>query len=226
MFRVYNRVSQESTIRGWQVASEPVQNRTDRKHHNICLSGIEKGIRLALDRNKYEDLTVVDAGMVYPNSNVFTKMYSIYLGGDRYLPIVTLAETPEENRNILLFNYETNPGEIIADIEFNNLIPISHYISNKDFKSRITIAAIDIDNKKDMGIKLKYGFNNGRVLEVEEINFTNYFTIMNAANSKAANAKPVEHFNIHNSHETVPRIESVRLEIPRMDLSDICINPQ
>jgi hypothetical protein len=226
MFRVYNRVPEGSEIQGWQVVTEPAKNRADRKHHNVCLAGIEKGIRLALDRNKYEDLTVVDTGRVYPNINTFTKLYSIYLGADKYLPIVTTAETAEDNRNILLFNFETNPGEVIADIQFHNLIPISHYVTNKDFKSRVTFAAIDIDNKKDIGVTVKYGFNNGTVLQVEQITFTNYFTILEAAKSTAMNRKQVEMFNIHTSHEKVEKIESARLNIARMDLSDICINQQ
>jgi hypothetical protein len=226
MFRMYNHVPEESEIRGWGVVTEKSKTRSDRKHHNVCLSGVEKGIRLALDRNKYEDLTVVDAGKVFPNINTFTKLYSIYLGGDRHLPIITSAETPEENRNILLFNYETNPGEVIADIEFNNLTPISHYITNKDFKSRLTLAAIDIDNTKDFGVKIKYGFNGGRILQIEEIRFTNYFSVIESIKSNKGSVQPIEFFSIDNSHETVEKIESTRLNITRMSLSNICINQQ
>lgn len=226
MFRTYNRVPENSEIRGWMVITETAKNGGNRKHHNVCLSGTDRGIRLALDRHKYEPLTVVDSGMVFPNINCFTKLYSIYLGGDKYLPIVTTAENEENNRNILLFNYETNVGEVIADIQFNNLIPISHYITNKDFKSRITFAAIDIDNTRDYGVTVKYGYANGKILQTEEVRFTNYYSMMERTqNNKSTNAH-IEHFNIINSYETVERIESTRLDIPRMDLSDICINQQ
>lgn len=219
---MYNHVSEGSEIKGWSVTSENAKNQKGRKHYNVCLDGVEKGIRLALDRNKYEPLTQVDAGKVYPAINVFTKLYSIYLGADKYLPIVTLAENAEENQNIVLLNYETNAGEVIAGLDFINLIPISHYITNKDFKSRITLAAVDIDNTKDYGVRIKYGFNNGRILEVEQIMFSNYGSMVEAAKKNSLNQQT----NIFKSVETIEKIESSRLNIPRMDLSDICINPQ
>jgi len=223
MLRLYNQTPVSSEVTGWGVFATPSKDKSKKNYH-IALRGTDKGIRLPIDRYKYEELTIVDSGMVFPDINKFTKLYSVCIGENKYIPVVTLAENEEEDRNILMYNYETGPGEVLTDVQLFNMQVITSYITNKDFRTRITIAAIDINNKEDFGIQIKYGFNNGRILQVEKIMFTSYHTIKETS-KKYGNNKQVEYFYIDTSHEhaTEP-ISKKNIEVPRIDLSEICIN--
>jgi hypothetical protein len=228
MIRLYNHVPEDSVIEGWEVFTKTNDKNPKRKSHSISLSGVDRGIFLAIDKNKYEDLTVVEAGRVFPNINQFTKLYSIQLDSDRYLPVITAAQDKSEDRNILMFNYETNNGEVITDINFINMKAISSFITNKDFRTRVTIAAIDVDNNKDFGIEIRYGFNGGKVVQVERIIFANYNTIVEGMKQPKARFRQnnVEYFTIETFHEKVEKISARRLEIPKFDLSTVCVNPK
>jgi hypothetical protein len=226
MIRLYNQTPDGSEIKGWEVFTKVNQENTKKKSYSISLSGADRGIFIALDRNNYENLTIVDAGRVFPDTNKFTKLYSIHLGEDRFLPVITAAENDSEDRNILLFNYETNTGEVITEVNLINMAAISSFVTNKDFKTRVTIAAIDLDNKGDFGIEIKYGFNGGKVHQIEKIMFASYNSIVNKMKNKSmyGNNAPLEYFNISKSHESGEKIVAKRLDIPRIDLSKFCLN--
>lgn len=212
MFRCVNLVPEGSEIKGWKVSSTPRKKNPKMMDHHVSLDGADRSPRLGLERQDYENLTVPYGTLIALSPGAFTKLQSVCIGKDKYLPVITSAPNMEENQNIILFNLETDPGDVLISIELENATSISYFITNQNKRSRITVIAMDDNHDLPVIIKVQYGMNGGHKALERRI------TLSAATDPKISMNEDKEYV------ECEKIAPGVTIGLPRVDLSKLCVN--
>jgi hypothetical protein len=222
MINLLNIVPEGSITKGWGVDISPVKGKEEiesLRNYAISLTGTE-GVRIAIDRSKADAIigyiTQNDIDIPVVDRNVPISIYSIYLGEDKYLPIVTTAKPDQEDTTLLMLNFETDIGSVIHSVEVENFNTISYLIKNKDFKTRLALSGISINNRMESSIMIRYGYNNGRTLLSNKIIIPPTIIPANYAKNRFLSSEL--------DQVVIDKISLGNITLDKMDLSTICVN--
>lgn len=210
MLKVLNivpEVEPKSETKGWKVDIRTRDN--GKPNYRVVLEGSDSKTGLAIDRNHYEKLTTAQG--IDPNAS--SKLISL-VSNDIYRPMLTGVKNDTEDELIVLFNFETEIGDVISDIRIGNMLAVSYHIRKVNDRMLFTALLVSSDSHESSSISIDYGRLGGKSQITQTIEFDPIYNRRN----------PLGYQFIKDVNSIETGIVTKKIELTRMALSTICAN--